>query len=221
MAMRGHPVDLTVKMLSVQADYELPRHPLNLVWTWMFLFVPLKRSYRKSNQGYTFVETVSFAGCGFTGGFRFWNGTAGHRWSLSSTVFFFDGFQALYIFKFRCETLYFLSWLSWKHLKISQHYDNLTKNICSWRGHKGINSAYIFCFTCRCTVWHDKRCSAEATPKAHLPICERVSQCIEVWTCWNMTQFLPWILTNHNEVALMISTWIPTSSQLGPIGCSW
>lgn len=32
------------------------------------------------------------------------------------------------------------------------------------------------------------------------------------------TYFLLHVLTNHNEAALMISTWIPTSSQLGPIG---
>lgn len=40
-------------------------------------------------------------------------------------------------------------------------------------------------------------------------------------TSWNMTQSSSRVSSqNHNEAALMISTWIPTSSQLGPIGAN-
>lgn len=44
----------------------------------------------------------------------------------------------------------------------------------------------------------------------------RISMVLQ--TCRNMTQFLLHTLTNPSKAALMISTWIPTSSQLGPIG---
>lgn len=65
--VKSHPVRLTVKMLSVQTKHKLSlcllRHPQNLGFDLSMnvsICVTSKTFDRKSNQGYTFVEAVSF-----------------------------------------------------------------------------------------------------------------------------------------------------------------